>query len=72
MIVIRSCTLSLSSTTVKMHGLLRRRRSSACLLVSSRHSRSVVLSLFTSGHEVLEDCSHLLLQLGDKAGWSRP
>lgn len=55
-----------------MHGLLRRRRSSACLLVSSRHSRSVVLSLFTSGHEVLEDCSHLLLQLGDKAGWSRP
>jgi len=43
-IVIRSRMLMSSSTTERVHGRLRRRRSSACLRVSLKHSRSDVFT----------------------------
>ena len=54
-VVTRRCMLTLSSTMEKTPELFRRRHSSACLFVLSRHSRSVMLRSAGISHDDDDD-----------------
>jgi len=58
---IRRFMLTLSSTMEKTPELFRRRRSLACLFVSSRHSRSVLLLAAATNDYIDEMISRLHL-----------